>query len=445
MGWTSWFAPRGSPDEVRPSLRDVTFKTNGLRITARTSASIEWKDADGNRLAARLDRAAPERPLTAWTLDGVRSACRRAAAEGGGGIVSVTFERAGAIPIAKAVRKFPDGMGHRYEGTVLIRFREAQYSVTLQASEGRATGAREAMALALLVPLGEIKIPVVKAPAVSAPLEGWMRDPYDESYDGTAVHTLSDDERLDDLLPDHPLSRVRRWLDSIQQTLTVAADLQDDLVETVDVQSPSSELRHRMPADALGILFFQAGKPDVAERHLTEGIPLRDGEPVLEAPRLGDILILLGVTREALGRLEEAAWAHGWAVLAFAANRGDDDPSTVRARANLARVYALLGRHEEAEPLLSAAIPVFETTDNTSELAVAVNALGLVRHSQTRHAEAIVCFERALRLFEKLHGRDYVECATVLQNIARAAEASGDRMGSARALARADGIRRRQT
>jgi hypothetical protein len=36
----------------------------------------------------------------------------------------------------------------------------------------------------------------------------------------------------------------------------------------------------------------------------------------------------------------------------------------------------------------------------TPELAVAVNALGLVRQSQTRHAEALTC-RRALTIFER--------------------------------------------
>lgn len=48
--------------------------------------------------------------------------------------------------------------------------------------------------------------------------------------------------------------------------------------------------------------------------------------------------------------------------------------------------------------------------------------------------------ERALTLFEELHGPDYVECAPVLTNVARSAEATGDRVGRARALKRAEEI-----
>ena len=69
-----------------------------------------------------------------------------------------------------------------------------------------------------------------------------------------------------------------------------------------------------------------------------------------------------------------------------------------------------------------------------------MNALGLVRQAPTRHADALTCFERALSLFEALHGPNHVECGNVLRNLARSMDANGDRVGSARARKRADGI-----
>ena len=441
MGWTDWFARRGAHDDIRPSLRDVTFDTGGNRVLSKTPSSIEWQARNDDRVIARIDRASADRPLIPWTLDALRGEWRRAAAERSGGIVCVTFDRANGIPIARTITKFRHGMGYLYEGTVLVRFRDAQYSVTMRADEGRSTGTREAMVTALLVQIGELQLPVVKPPAVSATLEGWMRDPYDDNYDGPTEHTTSDDERLDELLPDHPLSRVRRWLALVKDTLRVASDLQHDLVEPPTAESATSESRHRMSALAIGILFMQAGRPDLAEQHMSAALPMRDGEPILDARRIGGTLMMLGVTREALGRFEDAAWAHERALRAMSATGRDDDPALVRARGNLGRVYAVLGRPADAEPLLAAAIPVFESSGNTSELAVAMNALGIVRQSQTRHAEAIVCFERALKLFETLHGPNYADCADVLNNLAKSAEATGDRVGSARARKRAQGIR----
>jgi hypothetical protein len=440
VGWRDWLGQKDQADEIRPSLRDVKFDASGMKVTSKTPAAMEWTNNGGDRLTARIDRVTPERPFTPWTLDALRSAFRTAAIERHGGIVSLTFEQANAIPITRAITKFPEGMGYSYEGTLLIRFRDAEYSVTMQADEGRSTGTREAMVTGLLMQIGEIRIPVVIPPAVSANLEGWARDPYDDTFNDSATHSLADDDCVDLLLPEHPLSRVRRRLDLIQSTLHVAGDLMSELVEPAIDATDSGESRHRMSALALGMLFIQAGRPDLAEQHMTARIPLRDGDPILETPRVGDSLILLGVMREAMGRAEDALWTHQWAVRAFAATAGDDDPNAVRARANLGRVYAGMGRHTDAEPLLTGAIPAFERAENKHELSLASNALGLVRQSQERHSEAKACFERTLTLFEELHGRNYGESATVLKNLARSAEATGDRVGSARALKQAKEI-----
>ena len=440
MGWTDWFGRRGEGDEIRPSLRDVTFDTGGKKVLSKTPSAIEWQARNDDRVIARIMRATPDRPLTPWTLEAVRAEWRRGAAERSGGLVSATFDRANGIPIAKAICKFEHGSGYLYEGTLLVRFPDAEYSVTMRADEGRSTGTREAMVNGLLLQLGELQIPVVKPPAVSAKIEGMMRDPYDERYDDSAVHTASDDERLDELLPNHPLSRVRTWMQLVQETLSVSNNLRDDVGEPANSELTPGETRQRMSALALGILFMHAGKPDLAEQRMSAALPMRDGEPMLDAPRMGDTLTMIGVTREALGRFEDAAWAHERALRAVTATDGDHDPAAVRARSNLGRVYAVLGRHAEAEPLLAAVIPVFESGGNTSELAVAVNALGIVRQSQTRHAEAIACFERALKLFETLHGPNFPDGAGILNNLARSAEATGDQVGSARARKRAQEI-----
>jgi tetratricopeptide (TPR) repeat protein len=72
-----------------------------------------------------------------------------------------------------------------------------------------------------------------------------------------------------------------------------------------------------------------------------------------------------------------------------------------------------------------------------SNIAVALNGLGLVRNSQRRYAEAISYFERALEIFEKVHGPGFADCATVLRNIASAFRGLGDSRKEAEALERA--------
>ena len=443
MSWTDWFSRRGSDESPRPSLRDVTFDTTGLRVAKRSAESIEWLHPDNDRLIARMDRVSADHPLGPWTLDWFGVECRRASALRGGGLVSVALGRAGGIPIAKAISKFEDPPGYLYTGTMMIRFRDATYSVTLEAGEHGTTGTREAVVTQVLISSGELQISPVVPPATSAKLKGWFRDPYDDAYQGPILHSLSDDDRLDQLFPAHPLSKIRRWFTSTEQTLTVADDLRGDVVDPSPSAAFENETHHRVPVYALGILYLQEGRLDLAEPMLRDAIPLRDNEPVLDAPQVGKILIMLGVVRENMDRLEGAVWALEWAVRAFRATVGEGDSETIRARANLARVYVSLGRCEEAEQLLTEVLPFLEDQRNNAELAVAVNAMGLVRQTQNRHAEAIACFDRALTLFETLQPPEPDGCATALRNMAQSAEALGDAERGRQALARAESILRK--
>jgi tetratricopeptide (TPR) repeat protein len=446
VSWIRRFSREPIQGSPRPSLRDVRFATTGLSVERKAEDALTWRDDDDDRLFATIERDGQDRPLPAWTLDAVRTACRESAAARDGGIVSVMFGRIAGIPVATAVSKFPDGLGFSYEAAVLIRFREALYRLTRQAGEHGNTGSREAIATSLLLMLGELTLPTVVPPAISAPIEGLRRDPYDDTYQGPTLHSLCDDARLDEALPDHPLSKVRRWLDSLDQTLSVAEDIREQVVEPPPSDAAADgETQHRMPAHALGIFYMQAGRLDIAEQILADAVTAGGDEPPLDAPRMAQTLILLGVTRESLGRLEDAVWAFERAVRASLATAGDRDRETIRARANLGRAYAALQRPGLAEPLLLEAISFFESEHNESELAVALNAMGLVRQSQQRHEEALPWFERALALFEKLKGPEFYECATVLRNLSVSAAATGDHVGSRRAAKRAEKIWRAQS
>lgn len=448
MGWTNWLTPARRPDEASPSVRDITFDAGAMVLVKQETDVIEWTNPDQDRVIARVERHKWNRPLAAWTLEALRTSCRHAAASQDGGIVSVTLGRAGDVPIAKVITKFKEGTGYRYDGSIMVRFPEALYTLTLQAGEHGRTGAREAMTNAILLPIlvqtGALDLMALIASG-GGKIPGFSRDPYDERYAGPTLHSYSDDDRLDALLPGHALSKVRQWLAAVEQTLEVRADVRSAVLAATVNPGTQLESQHRMPAVALGILYLQSGHTATAERMFVETVPLKNGEPDIHSPDVTKNLIMLGVAREMLGRLDDAIWAHEWAVRASVATAGDTAPETVRARANLSRAYVAAGRFTDAEPMLLQAIPLFEADQNGGELSVALNALGLVRQSQDRHAEAMDCFERTLTLFEELDKKNFDERAAVLRHLARSAAATGDEVRSRGALMRAEEMARRRS
>jgi len=126
----------------------------------------------------------------------------------------------------------------------------------------------------------------------------------------------------------------------------------------------------------------------------------------------------------------------------FEQSLGQDDLNSTQAVLNLARVYISLGKHDEAEPLFLQALRVFHEKDASgSSLGVALNGLGLVRNARRLYLEAIPYFEQALQIFERVHGPEYTDCATVLRNMALSLRHTGDDRGADEALNRARRIK----
>jgi tetratricopeptide (TPR) repeat protein len=443
MSWSTWFSKKQPPEPGRATLQSVRFDTTGWRVDKKTHDSIEWRDLDGDLLVTRLAQIEGETSGPPPTLTEIRSSFRAAAAPRKGGIVSVEQSHRCGLVLTKAITKFEDLPAYAYEGTLEIPLRNATYSLSLMAGEHGTTGIREAVTTAQLFQLRELKIPAGGTPGVGQKLEGWFRDPYDADYHGPTLRSLSDDDRLDALFPKHPLSKIRKWFAKVEDTLSIDADVRPDALPSAGAEGAEDATErpsHRMSAFAVGMLYLQTGRRDVAEKFLAESIPLQDGEPPLDDVDVAQKLMCLGLARECQAKGLEAEWAFTRSLRGFQATAGENDPKTMLAVSNLARLYAGLGRPDDADPLLVKVIPFYEAANKDSELAVALNAKGLVEQARGRHREAILKFERALFLFERAHGPDFADCATVLRNLSRSLEANGDRAASKNTLARAEAI-----
>jgi tetratricopeptide (TPR) repeat protein len=75
-----------------------------------------------------------------------------------------------------------------------------------------------------------------------------------------------------------------------------------------------------------------------------------------------------------------------------------------------------------------------------SNAGVALNGLGLVYNARELYSEAIPCFERALAIFERVHGPTFPDIATVLRNVAFSWKRLGNLERMADAWERADQV-----
>jgi len=447
MAWLDRLLGRDPPSPGVVTARSIAFDKTGLRATSRTTNRIEWRDADGDTVVVEVDH----NPTDGWPvvggLEALRAHCRRQAAPPGHGIVSVDVVEVSGVSCARVVTKHERLPTYVYEGALVVPLRDARATLTMSASEHGMTGGREVMVTMQLFSSGVLRPPPPSPTGGPQRLAGWAFDPYDAAYDESALCSLADDERLDELLPQHPLSKVREWLRQVAETVAIAPEARPNR-DLPAVPSPPSDNRAvgRVPSTAIARLYFLADRHEGAARHLEASIPMRDGEPAVADAETASTLLLLGVLREGHNEWVGAAWAYSRALAMSRSVRGELDMETLRAAANLGRLYVQMDRVEDARPLLERVAPIFEERGEHTDAGVSLNDLGLIKRAGGEHQDARSYFERALRHFEQAEaksGKLISDRAVVLTNLASVFDALGDRQRAKAARSGAEAVRQR--
>jgi tetratricopeptide (TPR) repeat protein len=447
MHWLTQLLKR-PPSASGSLLHTVRLDTEGWTLAKRRRDSLEWRNADGDTLRACVDNNLSS-PLAGLSgADSVRAFCREEAIRRGGGMVCAEIVQTGGIPAVKVINKYERHPAYAYDGTLILPCKNVQFSISIDSIERGVTGERDALVASQLAGGGELEIEPPAAPGQPGKVKGWFQDPYDPSYQGISIYSMSDDDRVDVLFPNHPLSKIRKCLGHIQATLVIdRAILKDTLLGlgSMGEEEPSSQPRRLLSPATLSSLYLlfgssllEAGRFDDVEKLFPISISELERAVGVNDPHVAKQLFLLGLAYDCQRKYLDAESVLSRALRIFEQTLGQNDMNTAQAMLNLARVYVSLGRHEEAEPLFVHTLNVFNETDASGGNAgVALNGLGLVRNARGLYLEAIPYFEQALQNFERVHGPDFTDCATVLRNMALSLHHTGDDRRAEEALNRA--------
>ena len=218
-------AAAGTPRDLW-TISEAYFDTSGWRLSEASATTMTWVADCGSMTLTRHDAGA-ERPHLR-DLPSARRDHRAHAAESRGGLVSVepVGMPSGALAL-EVITKHPHHQGFGFDGRLYIEEVPDTYMIRIAADEGT-TGVREALVTAVQLQLGEIDITAMMSGPVDPAtggraISGWTMDPYDEAYDEQSTYSVSDDPRIDDVVPAHPLSVIRRMLQQIEATWEHAA------------------------------------------------------------------------------------------------------------------------------------------------------------------------------------------------------------------------------
>ncbi len=147
---------------------------------------------------------------------------RKVAFESGGAIIEVKKITLDSFDAIKTIFKFPmQPSGMAYIGSYTIPFKNCSYVIKVQCPEVGTTGVRDTVILELMTRKGIVKFENNK-------MKGWMSDPYDKNQDLPLMMNLAEKEEFDSMFPEHPLTRLRKYLLHIENSVTIDRKLHDE-------------------------------------------------------------------------------------------------------------------------------------------------------------------------------------------------------------------------
>jgi len=147
---------------------------------------------------------------------------RKVVYESGGAIIEVKKVKLGSFDTIKTIIKIPKKpTGMNYIGSYTIPFKNFSYMVKVQCIDQGISEIRDSVVLEIMIRNGEVELGDGK----EGLLKGWMKDPYDDSIHLPFMMNLSESEKFDNMFPDHPLSRMRKYLKHIEETIKIDESL----------------------------------------------------------------------------------------------------------------------------------------------------------------------------------------------------------------------------
>ncbi|MER5461930.1 hypothetical protein ABT010_14810 [Streptomyces sp. NPDC002668] len=169
-----------------------------------------WANDQGDVLSLHFFGLPPDLPASLDDGPALRAALARLTADAGGGLVEASVKRLGQLPALKQILKLPlpgQPAGQAFIGSFTVPRATCSTVVKIQAPERGMTGMREAMVMAQV---GTDKY--------------FRPHPYAPEVQGGLPFHAADHVQWDAQFPDHPLTRVRRALDTLAEAVQVVPE-----------------------------------------------------------------------------------------------------------------------------------------------------------------------------------------------------------------------------
>jgi hypothetical protein len=220
-----FFTSRRERASGKPASCQVSFDLAGWNDIQRDEETTTWSNEYGDVLSLSVNAGAGD--IDVSDSEEVMRFAREFVASQGGGVVSINIVFLDSHRAIEIIFKTEHGTGYTYRGGFFCPLENTLVTVYAIFSEHGTTGVREAVVTASLAESGELELdfPDDSDGAESGTIKGWFFDPYDPEFDGVTLNSISDDIAYDATFPKHPLSAIRRSLESVRESMVIGDEL----------------------------------------------------------------------------------------------------------------------------------------------------------------------------------------------------------------------------
>lgn len=174
-----------------------------------------YRNALGDVLTINYFAAVPDIEAPIDDLDALRAFYRRMTEANGLAMVETELAQLTTLCSVRTLFKVRmyQSRGFAFIGSFTLPLADRSYVIKVESVEQGVTGVREAAIMVLVGP------PAIDE--VTGELIGWAQDPYDPSHRAEFMRNQADDPKFDAQFPDHPLSKVRRYLAELESNVRV--------------------------------------------------------------------------------------------------------------------------------------------------------------------------------------------------------------------------------
>jgi hypothetical protein len=376
----------------------IFFDTEGWRLETATARTMSWSARDARLTLAVTEQAGAVDPAT---LTELRARHRADARSRGEDIVEVERIAVGGGHGLSVLIKQRFGMAANYRSTVSIHQGVHRFVIASEFDEGSFTGTRDAMVSSAVITTCGFNL-TDPAPDGSRKIRGFLQDAYDAAFDDGALNSYTDDRRVDELLPEHPLSRARRWLARLERSIVLAADTPPLSLILDEEPPPVHRPRLLLRAETMWYLYETANRQDLLKAALADEIAALGDQP---SERAALCWLYRGCLDNKAGRHLDALSALQKADAIYRAVGAREARPMVEVQTHLGLALAQLGRAGEALPRLREAIRLLEAhPDERLELLATGQAAAILgeRRDPAEQEEARRYLERAQALMSKI-------------------------------------------